>query len=155
METKLETRKQKLEIINKEKAGQMTGKETERLARSIEADGLQVFVAVNPAFFAVDADFYPDIVGYSEPDSVFSFFPRHPDFSGEDFDSGIFLDHNVRRRTYLLVRFSKHPDESQFLFARMSLDSLDGHLTAALGHPMAGLIETVLRQGQLAFHPVQ
>ncbi len=51
--------------------------QTERLARSIEADGLQVFVAVNPTFFAVDADFYPDVVGYSQPDSVFPFFPRH------------------------------------------------------------------------------
>ena len=51
--------------------------QTEHLARSIEADGLQVFVAVNPTFFAVDADFYPDVVGYSQPDSVFPFFPRH------------------------------------------------------------------------------
>src|SRR6266404_611429 len=133
----------------------MTGKETARLARSIEADGLQVFVAVNPTFFAVDADFYPDVVGYSEPDSVFPFFPRHQDLSGEDFDSGIFLDDNVRRRADLLVGFSKHPHESQLLFARMSLNSLDGHLTAALGHPVSGLIETMLRQGQLALHPVQ
>src|SRR6266446_5642469 len=133
----------------------MTGKETARLACSIEADGLQVFVAVNPTFFAVDADFYPDVVGYSEPDSVFPFFPRHQDLSGEDFDSGIFLDHNVRRRADLLVGFRKHPHESQLLFARMPLNSLDGHLTAALGHPVAGLIETMLRQGQLAFHPVQ
>src|SRR6266478_4565391 len=133
----------------------MTGKETARLARSIEADGLQVFVAVNPTFFAVDADFYPDVVGYSEPDSVFPFFPRHQDLSGEDFDSGIFLDHNVGRRADLLIGFSKHTYESQFLFTRMSLHSFDGHLAAALGHPAAGLLETVLRQGQLAFHPVQ
>src|SRR6266436_6592734 len=133
----------------------MTGKETECLARSIEADGLQVFVAVNPTFFAVDADFYPDIVGYSEPDSVFPFFPRHQDLSGEDFDSGIFLDHHVRRRADLLVGLTKHPHESQLLFARMSLHSFDGHLAAALGHPVTGLIETVLGQRQFSFHPIQ
>jgi len=112
---------------------------------------LQVFVAVNPTFFAVDAYFYPDIVGYSQPDSVFPFFPRHQDLSGEDFDSGFFLDHNVRWRADLLVGFTKHPYESQLLFAGMSLSSFDGHLAAALGHPVAGLIETVLRQCQLAF----
>src|SRR3989440_8489787 len=122
----------------------MTGRQTERLARSIEADGLQVFVAVNPTFFAVDADFYPDVVGYSQPDSVFPFFPRHQDLCGEDFDSGLSLNHNVRRRADLLVGFTKHPHESQLLFARMSLHSFDGHLAAALGHPVAGLIETVL-----------
>src|SRR5437899_4142021 len=133
----------------------MTGRKTERLARSIEADGLQVFVAVNPTFFAVDADFYPDVVGYSEPDSVFPFFPRHQDLSGEDFDSAIFLDHNVRRRADLLVGFRKHPHESQLLFARMSLNSLDGHLTAALGHPVAVWIETFRRQGRLAYIPVK
>src|SRR6266853_6922291 len=101
----------------------MTGKETARLARSIEADGLQVFVAVNPTFFAVDADFYPDIVGYSDPDSVFPFFPRHQDLSGQDFDSGIFLDHNFRRRADLPVGLSNHPHGSQLLCARMSLHS--------------------------------
>src|SRR5882724_13716350 len=106
----------------------MTGKETARLACSIEADGLQVFVAVNPTFFAVDTDFYPDVVGYSQTDSVFPFFPSHQDLSGEDFDSGIFLDHNVGRRADLLVGFRKHAHESQFLFARTSLNSLDGHL---------------------------
>ena len=129
----------------------MTGRQTERLACSIEANGLQVFVSVNPAFFAADADFYPDVAGNSEPNSVFPFFPRHQDLSGEDFDPGVFLDHNMRRRSDLLVGFTKHPHESQLLFARMSLNSFDGHLAAALGHPVAGLIETVLRQCQLAF----
>src|SRR5437016_8073427 len=48
---------------------------TARLARSVEADGLQVFVAVNPTFVAVDADLYPDVVGHSKADSLFLFFP--------------------------------------------------------------------------------
>src|SRR6266446_4860475 len=120
----------------------MTGKETECLARSIEADGLQVFVAVNPTFFAVDTDFYPDVVGYSQTDSVLPFFRSDQNLSGEDFDSGIFLDHNVGRRADLLVGFRKHAHESQLLLARTSLHSFDGHLAAALGEPMAGLIET-------------
>src|SRR5260370_41922238 len=109
----------------------MTGRQTERLARSIEADGFQVFVAVNPSFFAIDADFYPDVASDSQGDSVFPFFPRHHDLSGEDFDSGIFLDHNVRRRANFLVGFRKHPHESQLLFAWMSLTSFDGHLAGA------------------------
>ena len=129
--------------------------QTEHLARSIETDGLQVFVALNPTFFAVDADLYPDVVGHSQPDSFFPFFPHHQDLSGEDFDPGIFLDHHVCRRSDLLVGFTKHPYESQLLFTRMSLNSFDGYLAAALGHAVAGLIETVLSQRQLALHPVQ
>src|SRR5215467_2888349 len=114
------------------------------LARSIEADGLQVFVAVNPTFSTVDADFHPDIVGYSQSNSVFPFFPRHHNLSGEDFHPGVLLDHNVRGRADLLVGFTKHAHESQFLLARMSLNSIDGHLASALNHSVTGLIETVL-----------
>ena len=94
-----------------------------RLPSTIEADGLQVFAAVDPTLFAIDSDFYPDVVSDPQPDSVFPFVPRHQDLSGEDLDSGIFFNHNVRRRTDLFVGFTKHPNKSQFLFARMPLNS--------------------------------
>ena len=44
-------------ILNLGLHSAMTGEQTQRLARSIQADGLQVLIAMNPTFFAVDADF--------------------------------------------------------------------------------------------------
>ena len=56
------------------------------LACAIEADGLEIFVGVNPAFFAINADFDPEIVANAQPDAVLSFFPRHQDLAGENVD---------------------------------------------------------------------
>src|SRR5215471_11231146 len=124
------------------------------LASSIESDRLQVLVSVYPALFIVDAHFYPDIVIDSQTDFVFPLFPCHQHLGGENFDSGMCLDHDMCRWSDLLVRFGKHASESAFVLLAMLLNVFDWHFAATFCDSMPSLIEAVLRQRELAFHPV-
>ena len=60
---------------SRNEAGRSLTNGAKGLARAIKANGLKIFVGVNPTFFSVNTDLDPDIVANAQPDSALFFFP--------------------------------------------------------------------------------
>jgi hypothetical protein len=125
-----------------------------RLTGLVKTDRLKVLGGVNPAFFAINANFDPDVVTGADAEGVLPFFQSDENLGRENLDVGFFSDYDVRGEPSLFVGFVEHANKGEILITVNALDTFHRHLTTAFHESVAGLVHTMLGQIEFAFPPV-
>src|SRR5690349_8568553 len=85
-----------------------TGRRRKRLTGSIESDGLEVLVGVNPPNLAINADLNPDVIANIQAGRISLLVHSNENLREQYLNFGILFNDNVCGRAKLFVRLREH-----------------------------------------------